>query len=53
MKAGIIGFPQVGKTTLFKILTKAQVDTLKFSGSKAESHVNLSLSQDQIGRAHV
>ena len=26
MKTGIIGLPQVGKTSLFKILTKAQVD---------------------------
>ena len=27
MQTGIIGLPQVGKTTLFRILTKAQVDT--------------------------
>jgi len=46
LKAGIIGFPQVGKTTLFKILTKAQVDTLKFSGSKAESHVGVATVPD-------
>src|SRR5438309_4631303 len=26
MKSGIIGLPQVGKTSLFKILTKAQLD---------------------------
>src|SRR5690242_21259566 len=26
MQTGIIGLPQVGKTTLFRILTKAQVD---------------------------
>ena len=26
MQTGIIGLPQVGKTTLFRILTKANVD---------------------------
>ena len=45
MKAGIIGFPLVGKTTLFKILTKAQVDTSKFGG-KLEAHIGISLVPD-------
>jgi len=26
MKTGIIGLPQVGKTSLFRILTKAKLD---------------------------
>ncbi len=47
MKAGIIGFRQVGKTTLFKILTKAQVETLKYSGGKAEPHVGIATVPDQ------
>ncbi|PYV45732.1 MAG: redox-regulated ATPase YchF [Acidobacteria bacterium] len=46
MKAGIIGFPQVGKTTLFKILTKAHLDMMKFSGSKTESHVGVATVPD-------
>jgi GTP-binding protein YchF len=46
LKAGIIGFPQVGKTTLFKILTKAPIDPMKFSGSKTEAHVGVALVPD-------
>lgn len=46
MKAGIIGFPAVGKTTLFKILTKAHVDTGKFSGGKSEAHLGVATVPD-------
>ena len=46
MKAGIIGFPLVGKTTLFKILTKALVDTSKFGAGKAESHLGIATVPD-------
>ena len=46
MKAGIIGFPAVGKTTLFKILTKAHIDTGKFSGGKAEAHLGVATVPD-------
>ena len=46
MKAGIIGFPSVGKTTLFKILTKAHIDTAKFSGGKAEEHLGVATVPD-------
>ena len=34
MKAGIIGFSGVGKTTLFKILTKADISFSQFSRKK-------------------
>jgi GTP-binding protein YchF len=46
LKAGIIGFPLSGKTTLFKILTKAHVDTLRLSGGRAESHIGIATVLD-------
>ena len=33
MQTGIIGLPQVGKTTLFRILTKANVDDKNLWGN--------------------
>ncbi|MDD5544308.1 MAG: redox-regulated ATPase YchF [Acidobacteriia bacterium] len=45
MKTGIIGFSQVGKTTLFNILTNAKVDT-KFSGGRAEAHLGITTVPD-------
>jgi hypothetical protein len=38
MQTGIIGLPQVGKTTLFKILTKAHLDA---QAAKAATHVGV------------
>lgn len=38
MQTGIIGLPQVGKTTLFKILTKAHLDA---KASQAVTHVGV------------
>ncbi|PYU14773.1 MAG: redox-regulated ATPase YchF, partial [Acidobacteria bacterium] len=38
MQAGIIGLPQVGKTTLFRILTKAQVEG---KGGASATHVGV------------
>ena len=38
MKTGIIGLPQVGKTSLFKILTKAKVEEKAFS---REAHIGI------------
>ena len=38
MQAGIIGLPQVGKTTLFRILTKAQVEG---KGAASATHVGV------------
>lgn len=45
MKAGIIGFPLVGKSTLFKILTKAHLDPLKPAG-RSEAHVGVATVPD-------
>ena len=38
MQTGIIGLPQVGKTTLFRILTKAHLDT---KGGASATHVGV------------
>lgn len=38
MQTGIIGLPQVGKTTLFKILTKAHIEA---KASQAATHVGI------------
>jgi GTP-binding protein YchF len=43
MKAGIVGFPKVGKTTLFNILTRGHAETSKFThGKKA---VNMGIAE--------
>jgi GTP-binding protein YchF len=46
MKAGIIGLPKSGKTTLFNILTAAERQTDKFSVSK-ETHVGIATVPDR------
>ncbi|PWT88015.1 MAG: redox-regulated ATPase YchF, partial [Acidobacteria bacterium] len=43
MKAGIIGFPKVGKTTLFNLLTRGHAETSRFSQGKKE--VNLGVAE--------
>ena len=44
MKTGIIGLPQVGKTSLFKILTKAK---LEGGGYSREAHVGVAKVPDE------
>jgi GTP-binding protein YchF len=44
MKTGIIGLPQVGKTSLFKILTKA--DVAAFSHNPREAHLGVAIVPD-------
>jgi len=46
MKLGILGFPKSGKTTLFNLLTGAEVDTDKFGVSR-ESHVGIAKVPDR------
>ncbi len=41
MKAGIVGLPQTGKTTIFKILTRAKVQTDTHKGRRAEPNVGV------------
>ncbi len=40
MKAGIVGLPLVGKTTIFNLLTHGQIDTSSWGG-KGEAHVGV------------
>ncbi len=44
MKTGIIGLPQVGKTSLFKILTKAKIEDRGFS---REAHLGVARVPDE------
>jgi GTP-binding protein YchF len=44
MKTGIIGLPQVGKTSLFKILTKAKLEEKSFS---REAHIGVARVPDE------
>ena len=41
MKMGILGFPKVGKTTLFNLLTSLQVVTTKYSSGLVEPNVGI------------
>jgi GTP-binding protein YchF len=45
MKTGIIGLPQVGKTSLFKILTKAKLEEKAYSGPR-EAHLGVARVPD-------
>ncbi len=45
MKTGIIGLPQVGKTSLFKILTKARTDSFGHSNPR-EAHLGIARVPD-------
>jgi len=46
MKTGIIGLPQVGKTSLFKILTKAKLEDRGYSNPK-EVHLGIARVPDE------
>jgi len=45
MKVGIVGLPQVGKTTIFKLLTQGRVDTSSW-GSGREAHIGIAYVPD-------
>lgn len=47
MKFGLLGFPKVGKTTLFNILTDSQIAVEKFSAGKAEPHLGVAKVRDE------
>jgi GTP-binding protein YchF len=46
MKTGIIGLPQVGKTSLFRILTKAQLSDNAYSNPR-EAHIGVAKVPDE------
>lgn len=46
MKTGIIGLPQVGKTSLFKILTKAKLEGHGYSNPR-EAHIGVARVPDE------
>ena len=46
MKIGLLGFPKVGKTTLFNILTGSRLEVEKFSAGKAEPHLGVAKVPD-------
>jgi ribosome-binding ATPase len=46
MKTGIIGLPQVGKTSLFRILTKANLSEQAFSNPR-EAHIGVAKVPDE------
>jgi len=45
MKIGIVGLPQVGKTTMFKLLTRGRVDTSSW-GNVREAHIGMAQVPD-------
>ncbi len=47
MKTGIIGLPQVGKTSLFKILTKAKLEEHSGYSNPREAHIGMARVPDQ------
>src|SRR5215469_17740322 len=50
MKTGIIGLPQVGKTSLFKILTKADISSRTFANPR-EAHLGIAkVPDDRLDR---
>ena len=45
MKVGIVGLPRVGKTTVFNLLTRGEVDTASWGG-RGEAHVGVARVPD-------
>ncbi|MBI3962943.1 MAG: redox-regulated ATPase YchF [Deinococcus sp.] len=46
MKAGLVGFPQVGKTTIFNLLTGARAETSRYSSSHDKFNVGVARVPD-------
>jgi GTP-binding protein YchF len=52
MKAGIVGFPKVGKTTLFNLLTRGSAETSRFSQAKAVNIGVAEVPDDRLEKLH-
>jgi ribosome-binding ATPase YchF (GTP1/OBG family) len=50
MKTGIIGLPQVGKTSLFKILTKVELSTRGHSNTREAPCGITNVVEDRLDR---
>ncbi len=46
MKIGLFGFPQVGKTTLFNLLTGAHVETSRFAAGRSDPNLGIARVPD-------
>src|SRR5512132_2436685 len=46
MKIGLFGFPQVGKTTLFNLLTGAHVETSRFGTGRSDPNLGIARVPD-------
>src|SRR5262249_44948188 len=47
MRVGLFGFPKVGKTTLFNILTGSSVPTDAYASGKPETHIGVAQVPDE------
>ncbi|MCI0411501.1 redox-regulated ATPase YchF [bacterium] len=52
MKAGIVGFPKVGKTTLFNLLTRGHAETSRFAQAKAVNVGVAEVPDERLEKLH-
>jgi ribosome-binding ATPase len=46
VRVGIVGLPQVGKTTIFNLLTKGDVSTSAWGGGRGDAHIGVARVPD-------
>jgi ribosome-binding ATPase len=47
VRIGIVGLPQVGKTTIFNLLTQGHADTSSWGGGRGEAHIGIARVPDK------